>query len=177
MKDNLIVSENQRPLWQRILAALFFTVAIALLGYILYNANWTDKNLKSIGHNFNIVIYLIVAGISFSFQKSVYINVEKSKFRATFEIGPIKLGQWKTINNYEYVSIFHQPLADGEKIYEVNLWYDRNKHWELYKRYDLKEAFIISYEISELLEVNILDATVPNDYKWIEKKQQKKQVK
>ena len=173
MEENIIVSENQRPLWQRILASLFFTAAIVLLVYILYNANWADKNLRHIGYNFNTVVYLTVLGIAFSFHKSVYIDIKKSKFRATFEIGPIKLGQWKTINNYEYVSIFHQPLANGEKVYEVNLWYDRNQHWELYKKYDFKEAFLIGYEISELLQINILDATIPNDYRWIDKKASK----
>lgn len=137
--------------------------------YIIYTANWTDKNLKNIGYNFNTVVYLVVAGIGFSFNKSVYIDVKKSRFRATFEVGSIKFGQWKAINNYKYVSIFHQPLIDGEKIYEVNLWYNRNQHWELYKKHNFKEAFIIGYEISELLQIDILDATIPNNYKWINK--------
>jgi hypothetical protein len=169
MKNNLIISENQRSFWQRIMASIFFTAAIALLIYMLYSANWTDKNLKNIGYNFSTVIYLVAVGISFSFNKNVYIDVKKSRFRATFEVGPFKLGQWKTIHNYEYVSIFHQPLTDGEKIYEVNLWYDKNQHWELYTKYDLKEAFLVGFEISELLEIKILDATRPNDYKWIDK--------
>ncbi|MDO5971553.1 hypothetical protein Q4Q35_17250 [Flavivirga aquimarina] len=173
MNKHMIVSEKQRPLWQRIVASLFFTAAIGFLAYTLYTAHWNDDNLINIGHDIKGVIYLIGFGIAFSFHQSVYIDIKKSKFRQTYEIGPIKLGQWKTINNYEYVSIFHQPLEDGDKIFEVNLWYDRNKHWELYEKYDYKAAFLIGYELSELLQIDILDATVPNNYKWIDKKTSK----
>jgi hypothetical protein len=173
MKENIIVSEKMRPLWQRIIASLFFTAAIALLFYVLFKQNWSDDNSINIGHDIKSVIYLIGFGVAFSFRQSVYIDINNSKFRATFEIGSIKLGQWKTISNYEYVSIFHQPLEGGDKIFEVNLWFDKNKHWELYEKYDYKEAFLIGYEISELLQIGILDATVPNNYKWIDKKASK----
>ena len=174
MKENIIVSEKIRPLWQRLIASLFFTAGIAFIAYALYTTNWTDENSINIGHHIKSFIYLMSFGIMFSFHQCVYIDTSRSKFRATFEIGPVKLGQWKTINNYEYVSIFHQPLEDGDKIYEVNLWYDKNKHWELYEKHDFKEAFLIGFEISELLQIDILDATVPNDYKWINKEASKK---
>lgn len=173
MKENIIVSEKQRPLWQRIIASFFFTAGIAFLTYALYNTNWTNDNLINIGHDIKSFIYIMSFGIAFSFHQSVYINIKKSKFRSTIEIGPIRLGQWKTISKYEYVSIFHQPLTDGEKIFEVNLWYDRNKHWELYKKYDFKEAFIIGFDISELLQIDLLDATEPNNYRRIDKKTSK----
>ncbi|GAA4966393.1 hypothetical protein [Algibacter aquimarinus] len=169
MEQNIIVSEKQRPLWQRILAALFFTAAIAFLAYTLFTANWNDDSLIYIGHNIKSFIYLVGFGVVFSFHKSVYIDIKNSKFRSTIEIGPIKLGQWKIISNYEYVSIFHQPISNGDKIFEVNLWYDRNKHWELYEKHDYKEAFLIGYKIAELLKIDILDATIPNDYKWVDK--------
>lgn len=58
-----------------------------------------------------------------------------------------------------------------------NLIISENQHWELYTKYDLKEAFLVGYEISELLEIKILDATRPNDYKWIDKQATIKKVK
>ena len=177
MKDNTIISDKIRPLWQRLIAAAFFTTAIAFIVFTLYKRYSLDGNPINIKHTTEIFIYLISIGITFSFHKSVYINLKKSKFRSTFEIGPIKLGQWKTISNYEYVSIFHQPLKDGNKVFEVNLWYDNNKHWELYKKHDFKEAFLIGFEISNLLDIDILDATIPNDYKWINKDASKKEGK
>tara|TARA_R110002049_G_scaffold90686_2_gene227127 strand:- start:48387 stop:48494 length:108 start_codon:yes stop_codon:yes gene_type:complete len=35
MKENIIVSEKQRPLWQRLIASFFFTTAIAFLAHII----------------------------------------------------------------------------------------------------------------------------------------------
>lgn len=166
---HIIISENPRPLWQIAIASLFFTAAFAILILFFYQ-KWSNVDGKSIKRLVDALCYLIVFGITFSFKKSVYIDIKKSKFRSTFEIGPIKLGQWQTINNYEYVSIFHQPLKDGNKIFELNLWYNDNQHWELYEKNDFREAFLIGYEISEILQIDILDATVPNDYKWIDKK-------
>jgi hypothetical protein len=174
MDKSIIVSERHRPLWQRVIASLFFTAAIMYFVYILLYAHWSDDNLINIGHHIKSVIYLFAFGVAFSFQKSVYIDLKNSKFRSTFEIGPIKLGEWKTIITYEYVSIFHEPLTDGNKIFEVNLWYDRNKHWELYEKYNFEDAFAIGYEISELLKIDLLDATTPNNYKWIDKATSKK---
>ncbi len=169
MNKNIIVSESRRPYWQIPLATLFFTAGIGTLLYSIYRMHWNDASLKLLGHNIESVIYLFAIGIGLCYQKSVYIDIEKSRFRSTFEIGPIKLGQWKTIFNYEYVSLFHQPLDDGNKIFEVNLWYDRNKHWELYEKYNFEDAFKIAFELSELLSIDLLDATVPNDFKWIDK--------
>mgnify|MGYP000353802373 CR=1 FL=1 len=60
-----------------------------------------------------------------------------------------------------------------KKIFEVNLWYDRNKHWELYEKYNFEDAFKIAFELSELLNIDLLDATVPNNFKWIDKKASK----
>lgn len=170
MKENIIVSEKQRPLWQRVIASLFLTSAVILFAYTIYRANLIDDHLIDFGHQIELVIYLTGFGIAFSFHKSVYIDLNNSKFRSTIEIGPLKIGQWKSISNYKYISIFHQPLQDGNKIFEVNLWFDRNKHWELYEKFDFIEAFEIGYKISEFLNIDLLDATIPNNYKWVDKK-------
>ena len=173
MSNTVIISESKRPYWQIPLASLFLTAGIGFLLYSLYKIHWNGPDLSPLRHNMESVLYLISIGICLCYQKSVYIDIEKSKFRSTFEIGPIKLGQWKTVSNYEYVSLFHQPLDDGNRIFEVNLWYNKNKHWELYEKYDYKDAFKVAFELSELLNIGLLDATVSNDYKWIDKKASK----
>lgn len=178
MKDeHIIISERNRPYWQIPIASLIFTSAIGLLIFYLYKTDWKDDHLIDLGHNIKSVIYLFAFGVAFCYQKSVYIDTKKSKFRQTFEIGPIKLGEWKTITNLEYISLFHEPLTDGNKIYEINLWYEKNKHWELYEEYDYSEAFKIGFKLSEQLNIDFLDATVPNNYKWIDKKASKKSGK
>ena len=118
---------------------------------------------------FEVVIYLFGIGVAFSFQKSIYINLKELQFRSTFGIGPIKLGKWKTVPNPQYVSIFKQPLVDGNHIFEVNLWYQKNKHWELYEKHDYVEAYKIGFELSEELNIDLLDSTEANNYRWVNK--------
>lgn len=86
------------------------------------------------------------------FYKKVYIDIKNSKFKPSIEVGFIKIGKWKTINNYEYVSIFFDPSKSESEIFEVNLWYDRNKHFELYTRNNFEDAVSVGFDISEELK-------------------------
>ena len=169
MKSELIISEANRPMWQTIVAAFLYTATLALIFISFYNTKWEYNSLLYSAKKMKGVILVLIAAVSFSSIKKVYVDLENSKFRSTFEVLFIKFGKWKTINNYEYVSVFHQPLKGGNYIYEVNLWYDRNKHLKLYEQYNYTEAFKIGYLLSEKLKIDLLDATVPNDYKWVDK--------
>ncbi len=169
MKSNIIISESNRPIWQIPIAALFFTMAFGLISYRFFIWATTNSPLNLRLIDFEGVIYLGAIGISFTSRKRIHIDISKSRFRPTIEIGPLKIGKWQTIKNYQYVSVFHQPLVNGAYIFEVNLWYDNNKHFELYAKDNYNEAFLIGYDLSEELNIDLLDATVPNDFKWIDK--------
>lgn len=176
MKHGTIISESDRPIWQIPIAAFLFTAALGVFINIIYNAQLTDVSTRYIVNNLKTVILLIILGISFCSKKRIHIDIVNSRFRPTIEVGPIKIGKWNTIQDYEYVSVFHQALRDGSYIFEVNLWYDTNKHFKLYEEYDYKEAFLIAYDLSEELDIDLLDATVPNDYKWIDKEEWKDKI-
>lgn len=120
-----------------------------------------------------IIPFFIAAGIALCSRKRVYINLKESKFKSTVEVGPFKVGKWKTINNYEYVSIFFDPSKSSSEIFEVNLWYDKNKHFELYAENNFEDAISVGFDISEKLNIDLLDATIANDYKWIDKEELK----
>lgn len=169
MKSDIIISESDRPLWQILIAAFFFTLASALMIYNHFNWATSNVSTKFITSNFEVAAYLTAIGIGFCFKKSIHVDILNSKFRPTFGLGPLNIGQWQTIKNYQYVSVFRQPLKGGSYTYEVNLWYDNNKHFELYEENDYKDAFVMGFELSEELNIDLLDATEPNNYKWIDK--------
>ena len=169
MKSEIIISESNRPIWQIPIAALFFSLATLIILSALYKIEFTEKELILFLNQIKPSLFLISLGIGFTLTKSIHIDTENSKFRPTYNIGPIKFGQWQQIENYEYVSVFHQPLKGGGYIFEVNLWYNKNKHFELYEEYNYKEAFLIGYELSEQLNIDLLDATEPNNFKWVDK--------
>ena len=151
-----------------IVAALLFTTAIAVFVkcFVISDlSNFTSKNFIGI---FNIIGFLVITGIGFCSVKKVYIDLEHSRFKPAIEVLGIKIGRWRTIHSYEYISVFFQHLSDGGYTYEVNLWYDRNKHMELYKSEDVKEAFDFAFNVSEQLKVDLLDATL-KESKWVDK--------
>lgn len=168
-KKHVIVSETPRPFWQLPIAALIFTAVVYMVAEDLFHLNWTNNYFRYLSKEIRLIPFFIAGGIAFCSQKKVHIDLELSRFKPTIEVGFIKIGKWKTINNYEYVSVFHQPLGDGFYIFEVNLWYDKNKHFELYRKNDFEEAMSIGYDLSEELNIDLLDATIPNDFKWIDK--------
>ena len=170
MKDtNIIVSETNRPYWQLPIAAIFFTAAIFLLFVDISDFNWSNDYLRNLSIDFQILAVLIFLGTYFSSQKRIYIDLENSRFKPSTEIGFLKFGRWKTIHNYEYVSIFYDVSKNIDERFEVNLWYDKNKHFELYARNNFEDAITVAYNLSEALNIDLLDATIPNDFKWIDK--------
>ncbi|WP_225036698.1 hypothetical protein [Winogradskyella sp. SM1960] len=176
MKPNIIISESPRPIWQIPIAALFFTIATAITIFAFYRLSFNEEGFIAFLHQFKSSLIFIAPGIAFSLRKSIHIDIKNSRFKPTYSVGPLKFGSWQTIKNYQYVSVFHQPTIGGDYIFEVNLWYDNNKHFELYEENDYKEAFLIGYELSEQLNIDLLDATVPNDFKWIDKDEWKAKI-
>ena len=90
-------------------------------------------------------------------------------FRPTLEVGPLRLGKWKHIKSPKYISVFNSKTG-----YEINLWHHKNNHLELYKRANYKDALRMAFEISENLNIELLDATRPNNSRWIDKAATKK---
>lgn len=62
-------------------------------------------------------------------------------------------------------------------MFQINLWNNKNKHWSLYEEFNFKDAFSIAFELSELLNIELLDATVPGNFRWIDKKATKEHGK
>lgn len=54
----------------------------------------------------------------------------------------------------------------SNNIYKLNLFYDRNQKIEAYRTDDLDDAFENAKYLSEVLNINILDAT-ERESKWL----------
>jgi hypothetical protein len=171
MKDtNIIVSETNRPYWKLILAALVFTIVIYLIFEDYKNFQTGEAYLiQFVEKKLFAIVMLSVSGVVLSIHKKVYIDLNQSRFKPTVEIGFLKFGRWKTIRNYEYVSVFFNALAGNKEPFIVNLWYDTNQYFELYSRDNFEDALTVAYDLSEVLNIDLLDATIRDDFKWIDK--------
>ncbi|OUR91624.1 hypothetical protein A9Q87_09970 [Flavobacteriales bacterium 34_180_T64] len=176
MYDNIIVSESDRPIWQIPVAAFLFTLALALILRAFYLNDWSYHDVILLTEDFKHSSLLAAVGVGFCSQKRIYIDLINSKIKSAFEIGPLKFGKWQTMKNLEYVSVFHRPKENGSYAFEVNLWYEKVKRIELYERDNYFEAFKIGFNVSEGLNIDLLDATVAHQSTWVDKDKWKRKM-
>lgn len=162
----LIVHEGNRPLWQTIIAGFIFT----FMFYIIYQAvlmfyyqGYNDDTVRAFPSFFYLIVCCIVAGTSFSLVKSVFIDVDKDKLVTRFRIGLFSYDRISPVPSLEYVSVF----KDGRGGYDVNLWYIGNKHYVMCDFYESEPAFVFARYVATKLNLDLLDATVKGDSKWI----------
>ena len=166
---NIIISEGNRPLWQRIVAALLYTIAIFSLVkfFTVFEFTTASKKLKGSFSLLEVSIFIFTIAIGFSVVKDVLFDLKNRKYKIQYCVGPIKVGKWQKLPEIEYVSVFKQPKEEGEFIYETNLWYNRNLHFNVYENTELDPTFSMGVNVAKILNVRLLDATIANKSKWV----------
>lgn len=166
----LIISEGNRPFWQLIIAAIHYTAIVGLLFFFLAGWEFTTKttSLKRSFHLLEAAILLLPSAFAFSLVKDLHFDLENKKYKIQYCIGPLKFGTWKELPKIEYVSVFRQPKKTGEYVFEANLWYAKNKHFKVYESPTRPPSWEMGRHIAQALNVRLLDATVPNDFRWVQ---------
>ena len=171
MKKNLIViSEGERPIWQIIIATFFYTLGIGSLLLFFYQKELvvTQDIAKYIIYSVEFSFYLFALGFGFSVVKNVVFNLEENTYKDEYAVGPIRYGKWRKLPKINYVSVFKQPMVDDSFRFEVNLWYEKNKHFNIYMNNDYDLTLEMGFHIAHNLNVKLLDATIPNNYKYVD---------
>ena len=171
-KKEIVVSQGKRPFWQIIIASLLFTLSFFFLFYGFYKfylMGLHEANTKVIKGNvsfFSLSIYAFLGGLHFSVYKTIFINTEKQKLKTQFSVGNIKVNYHSEVPELKYVSVFKNPNSD---FIEVNLWYGKNKHFNVYNYENINEAMSFGLLFSNKLNIDLLDATEKGNSKWIDK--------
>ncbi len=159
------ISEGSRPMWQIIIAALFFTAALVSL-YLFYVTSTIDTNHKKIiiyWEILGIATTLIGAGISFAVVKDYQFDFKNNQYKIIYRIGPIRVSEWRKFQSLDYISVFKK----SDSKYLVNLWYNKNKHFNFGMSNKSETALNIGSELSKKLKLDLLDATDPHNSKWV----------
>ena len=164
----LVVAQGNRPLWMRILAALFFTYMLYLiygLCLLFYYRGFSEYTSKALPNFVELIAYSLSGGIAFCITKTVLIDIDKDLLISRFCVGPFSRDVKSKVPQLEYVAVFF----DSRENYEVNLWYVGNKHYRMYD-FDEKEPAMKFAEIAATkLNIDLLDATEKGNSKWIDK--------
>ncbi|MBC8766611.1 hypothetical protein H4O18_01270 [Arenibacter sp. BSSL-BM3] len=170
-KSKIIISEGVRPMWQTLVAAAFYTMTFILLAMFFFGYEIFPEEGMDNRYNFG-VFYIAIAcaaqGILFSSVKSIFFDLENQKYKEEYRVGPLCVGNWKALPAIEYVSVFRQLKANGSYTYEVNLWMKGNRSFTIYETGEMVTTFAMGESTAKALKVDLLDATVPNDFKWVD---------
>ena len=170
-KSKIIISEGVRPLWQTLVAAAFYTLTFILLAMFFFSYEIFPEEGMDNRWNFG-VFYIAIAcaaqGILFSSVKSIFFDLENQKYKEEYRVGPLCVGNWKPLPAIEYVSVFRQLKANASYTYEVNLWMKGNRSFTIYETGEMATTFAMGESTAKALKVDLLDATVPNDFKWVD---------
>ncbi|KXN98162.1 hypothetical protein LS48_12940 [Aequorivita aquimaris] len=165
-QKEILISQGNRPFWQIILAALFFTGMLICL-YFFFNTFNIFESTKKVRNSLNfltVAIFLFGGGISFSIVRDYHFNFKEKKYKILFCVGPVKIGSWKSFKNLEYISVYRNK----KNFFEINLWYDRNRHFNLAIQNKADIALIIGKELAKKLKIELYDATDPHNPKWVD---------
>ncbi len=105
------------------------------------------------------------------------LDLAKKKYRKIYWLLGLCIGSWKQLPVIEYVSVFKTVKKSrarvitaeanlGTQVYKVNLFYEGNKHIEVYIAEESEKSFKVAKHIAAELNTPILDAT-SQDKKWI----------
>ena len=160
------ISEGKRPLWQIIIAALLYTGALVSLYffYETFSLNVSKKRIVAYFEILEITGVLFLAGVSFSLVKDYQFDFKNKQYKIIHRVGPIKVGQWRTLKSLDYISVFKK----NESKYFVNLWYNKNKHFKLFAHNKADAAIFMGKELAKKLKIELYDATDPHNSKWVD---------
>lgn len=166
---NIIISEGNRPLWQLIIAAAHYSAIVVLLFFFFTKFEFTT-NTKILRDSFSLLeaaIFLIPSALAFSVVRSSLFDMENKQFKIAYVVGPFRWGKWRPLPKIEYVSVFRQSKADGSFVYEANLWYKGNRHFNIYENQHQETVMLMGKNVAQLLKVDLWDATVPQKGHWV----------
>lgn len=151
------------PIWKLILGIA--GLAVGLFGVLSFNL-------------FSLVPLLF--GLMFLKTEGSEIDLHAKKYRKVNAVLGLKTGKWEALPNPEYISVFSTTedttiralsaeTTNSSPIIILNLFYNGNHKIEIFKTQNKAEAFNTASHIAQALLTDILDATTPGDFKWIDK--------
>lgn len=164
----LVVAQGKLPWWRIIVASLFFMAMIYFI-YLLYmvcsNVNLDKVRPKGIAGIVQMIGLFFAGGVSFSMTKAILIDIDKDLLISEYMVGPFCKRVRSTIPKLEYVSVFKLD----ESKFQVNLWYVKNKHYNMYVFTEKESALKFGAQAAQKLNIDLLDATEWGNSKWIDK--------
>ncbi|ARV16122.1 hypothetical protein [Polaribacter sp. SA4-12] len=149
-----IVSEK-RAWYERLLAAVFYSVAVYVI-FLFYLNNSVSFSEKYYIKSFRILSSLIIVisfGIRFSYVVNHHFDFALMKYRVYLSVGPFGVGKWQDIKKLDRVSTFLNLREECE----VNIWDIRNKRYKIAVFEEIDNAVDYGRDLAKNLEIKFLE--------------------
>lgn len=163
----LVVSPGRQSIFFVALAAIFFTCMFFFIYeaiVVFYQYGVGNATVRLAAAQSEIIVICLVFGLRFSTVKDLLIDADRDLLISRFRIGPFACDFRQKCPQLEYVSVFRSK----RDMFEVNLWYRKNRHYKMYEFEDAEMAFAFARIAAAKLKVDLLDATVANNSKWLD---------
>jgi hypothetical protein len=146
------IFQGKRAWYELLLAAIFYSAFIYMVTLTIYYG-FIEKSVQIFIRAFVTLLicgtYSIAYGLRFSATKNLLIDVDTNS----------------KVTEFEYVSFYE----DRYGCFGTNLWYVKNKHYKMYSFENKEAAYQFALDISNKLNIDLLDATEKGNFQWIEK--------
>lgn len=123
-------------------------------------------------------IIFISLGSGMMLTEGSQINLTTKTFRTIKSIFGLTFGKWQPYPEFEYISVFKTKesqtvtvvtasATSTSDIIVLNLFYNRNKHFTIYKTNNIDDAFKVAQHLKIALQIDVLDATT-NEKRWLD---------
>ncbi len=171
--NDIIISEKERPVWQKILAAVSYTLMFLFIGLMLFGVYHYPgrQGFKAFVSASNCALFMLIFGLRFSVITSICFDLTGQRYKKEYRVGMVRVVRWQQLPDIDYVSVFRQavtlPGEDDGHVFTVNVWYGHNRHFTIYTKADNKAAYDMAMYIASRLKIELLDATDPLNKIWI----------
>lgn len=164
LQSEQLIYISKRPFWHFLLAAplYFFTIAIALKMIKLFYSGEIMNALKFS----TAVLFMFICAAGLTFTKKLYSNSTTKSIRFNFTLFYIQLCRDIIFKDILYISIYKNH---SDRDFEVQLWLTETKKKSISVHFNYQSAFSLASQISNGLQIDLLDATEKGNFKWIKK--------
>ena len=161
----VFISNGTRPLWQKIVAAAMYTASIyfVYLFFSNYSSHLVEQNHKAVASPLQVAIILFAVAVWFSMVIHYHFDIANKRYKKIFSFGMVNFGTWTPLQNIAYVAIY----TNQNDSIEVNIWYDRNQHFQIAAYEESEQALIAATSVARQLDVALWDARDPKNRDWI----------
>ncbi|MEE9406710.1 MAG: hypothetical protein V3V28_01420 [Polaribacter sp.] len=154
-KGVLKIVSQKRAWYERLLAAVFFSLAVYVIFMFYKNVSlaYSEKYYINSFKTLAGLIFLVGMGLKFSATLNHHFDFNLMRYRAYWSAGFFGFGKWEYIRTLKRVTTFLNPRGECE----VTIWDIKNNRYKIASFNKINDAVTYGRNLAEKLEITFLE--------------------